>query len=76
MVNLVSGCYDKLFLMKKVSGLSRGIPQDHDNKISRSSANFTIDRTLLKFTNHLKVEHTYKHKYITGISSSGFSPVL
>ena len=33
--------------------MGRGIHQGHDHKISRATASFMIDRTQLKFKNHL-----------------------
>ena len=33
------------FLPEYVSCIGRGIPQSHDNKISRPSANFMVNRT-------------------------------
>ena len=51
MINIVSDIVTN-FLPKHVSCMGKGIPQGHDNKISRPSPSFMINRTQLKFKNH------------------------
>ena len=50
MINIVSGCCNKLS-PKYLSCMGGRVPQGHDNKISRPSASFIINRT------HLKLKH-------------------
>ena len=51
MINIVSGFCDILF--PKIGELhGRGVPQGHDNNISRHSTCFTINRTQLKHKNY------------------------
>ena len=48
MINIVSGHCENVS-PEYVSCMGKGIPERHDNKISRPSARFMINRTQLKF---------------------------
>ena len=51
MINIFSGCCDKLF-PKYLRCMGGGVPQGCDNKISRPSESFMINRTQLKLKNY------------------------